>query len=235
MDIKKELYLKSSGAEGGSRITKRAIFALTFSALGYALGRVTLPFGASPFGIGAICAAVGWYALPTAIGALLSVSGSRATAYVIACAAALALRMLVSTLAAASDCSDRTSIRREVVKRMFNEPLTLRTLTAAAAAFGYSLYFVISGGFLFYDVFSAAVSTAGAAVGTLVLGYLFSRSENPLFTLFNKEKDSSDSVRADEILSICALIALLVGVVMGVGDAELFGISIAVLLQNQLY
>ena len=230
MDIKKELYVRSSGAESGARITKRAIFALTFSAIGYALGRVTIPFGAMPFGISAICASVGWYALPTAVGAVLSASGARASAYVIACAAALAVRMLVGVLVALSASSERSGEMHGVLRRIFAEPLTLRTLTAAAAAFGYSLYFVIAGGFLFYDVFSAAVNTACAAVGTLVLGYLFARNENPIFDLFNSEKERADGIRADEILSIGALLALFVGVVVGIGKAEIFGISIAVLV-----
>ena len=156
---------KGFGVARLARICGRAVLWL---GLGAALGRVALPFGAMPLGLALVCSSSA-YALAALAGVIISMIGIQMhSAIPILCAYAVALLLrIIFSLAV----SEETRASR-LLERIFCEPIYLRAVAAAVAAFALGAYRLATGGFLYYDLFGTVIGVVVAFAGALLFGSL---------------------------------------------------------------
>ncbi len=136
-------------------------YALSLS-VGAAVGTVSLPFGAVPFGFAALCAS-GVGAPFVYAGLCLSFFRGGSIALFAAYTLCFLLRVGVSA------CMVKGSMTLAAVgKKIFREPLVAKVLVAAACAFSLGAYKLFRGGFLYYDLFGTLICLSVTVVCTLL-------------------------------------------------------------------
>ncbi len=183
--------------------------------LGALLGRAALPFGAMPLGLALVCSCSA-YAPAALAGALLSLIGVRgaiplASTYVIA----VVLRLIFS--AAHRTGKIKKARARSFFYWGFYEPVYLRSIAAAVAAFALGAYRLAIGGFLYYDLIGMLINMSVASLGAVVL--------YPL---------SDDSVakkqRTRLLFKDVAYVALCAATVFSLKGYAPYGVSLSVLI-----
>ena len=102
------------------------------------------------------------------------------------------------------------------LRALFGESVYLRMMTSCVTAFIISLYTVIAGGFLYYDLFGALLSMILAPTATYLYAGLFS----------DTKKGASGSEH--KLWHAAALCALCFSALYALRDATVFGISVGV-------
>ena len=201
----------SEGAARSARMSVRELAAqfgrgVMYAVIGALLGICGLPFGAYPFGLALLCAA------------------DRKVIYIFlgVCASALALSdhpiLLVSAYATALLIRTVSRLTLDPPKRdgtgriFYSENLLLRMATASLGGFIIGLYSLMSGGFLYYDLFGALIYIIGTPVAVFIFYGIFNQSglEGKLY------------------YAASAAIAALA--VFGARSLEIYGISLSALL-----
>lgn len=152
---------------------------LFFAALGYLSGILTLPFGATPFGIAILCAADRQVPF-LFIGLFLSARHLpnpvlRLGTYGLI----LLLRVLLCFVTANSPQArkkQKKSPLGEILSRLFAESLWLRITVSILGAIFLGLMLLIRGDFLFYDLYGLLLSTLLAPIGVWAFSGLSVRS-----------------------------------------------------------
>lgn len=141
---------------------KAILTELTYFAVAAVLGRAQLPFGALPFGFSALCIPSGMHALFAFVGLGISLIGrSKPYIYLGAYAVVLLVRLAFSLTMHNSPFGVKACL--------FNEHVSLRTVAAATGAFALGMYRLLTGGFLYYDLFGAIIGIVLSAVGTALI------------------------------------------------------------------
>lgn len=131
------------------------------------LGMSEAVFSSHPFGIAFLCACGPKYTLYSYIGLLISSLAGRGTAFALACTytVTLLLRFVAGRYAARGDKRENIPIKQRLLKvftlntdgenygRAFSEEILLRIAIACFSAFVFGLWRLVSGGFLYYDLF----------------------------------------------------------------------------------
>ncbi len=173
--------------------------------VGAAVGVAELPFGAVPFGFGALCASGIGTPLVYA-GLCLAVLREGGLSLFVAYTLCLVLRVLISV------CVGRGNITLSSVgEKIFGEALVVRALSAAVAAFGMGLYRLLRGGFLYYDLFGTLICVAVAVLCTLAWSSL-------------AREGCGEVWQTIAIISLCAVC------VWALGDTRFYGISLSALV-----
>ncbi len=132
-----------------------------YAATALLLGSCTLPFGASPLGVAFLCAAnkrIPYILAGLSLSALFS---DKPLIMIAVYVAVLLLRVLVRLTLDPPFDNDQSSGEltvAELLPSLFSENVTLRMATSCVGVFAISLYTLIGGGFLFYDLFGAILS-----------------------------------------------------------------------------
>ena len=192
---------------------KNVIFGGCYALWGYLLGGTVLPYGAMPFGVG-LLAASDRRVFYIYAGLMLSAVRSERRLLLMGVYTALLLVRLLVRFAIdppwkkgeGEEEGERTL--SEVYPHLFSEHLSLRAATAAVGAFAIGLHRLIEGGMLYYDMYGAVISTVSAPVFVLLVGGFFSR-------------------RAKKYRRLAGLLVLAFCIIFAVGDAKLYGISLA--------
>jgi len=141
--------------------------AMLCAAIAAVLGRAALPFGSMPLALALVCSS-SVYTLAAFAGALLSSIGMPpSTAVPLLCTYAVAILLRLIFSLAMRDASSK-----KLLPHVFDEPVYLRAVAAAVAAFALGAYRLAIGGFLYYDLFGMLISMGVASVGTVLLAPL---------------------------------------------------------------
>ena len=136
-----------------------------YSFVAFLLGACVLPFGASPFGIAYLCAAnkrIPYILAGLVFSAFLSGFPAITLAvYLVILLVRILTRLTIDT--PWEDKCDSGEIElSEFIPTLFGESVYLRMATSSVGAFCISLYTLIEGGFLYYDLIGAMISMAAA-------------------------------------------------------------------------
>ena len=101
----------------------------------------------------------------------------------------------------------------------FSESIYLRMMTACVCAFLVSLYTIISGGFLYYDLFGAIFAMVTAPVATLLYAGLFPAGEWD-------GTDLGSDKKSRRILRLIAPAALVFSLMLSLRQASIYGFSL---------
>lgn len=198
---------------GAKRITREILKGVLFGVLAYFLGACKLPFGAQPLGIALLCAAD--KKIPYIFtGVCLSAIGAdkpalMLCAYVAALIIRVLSRLLLDPPSADASASGALSFSATLDK-IFSENVFLRMATSCVSAFIVSLYALISGGFLYYDLYGALIGILVAPAAVILLN-----------GLFNERVSDEDNFK---YFSAAVLAAL---GVFAARNATLWGVSVA--------
>ena len=196
---------------------KQALLGTVWAIFGYLLGGAVLPFGARPFGIALLCGSdrrVFYILAGLCLSAWFSpyrllLLGIYASIVVLR----LVVRFVLDPPFEASDGKRMGEVSiREAYPLLFSEHLSLRMATACLSAFAFGIYRLMEGGFLYYDLYGTILSSIVSPVFVLLVWGLFSGSET-----VNQTRKS---------LGVLALAAALI---FSLGNARLYGVSLAVL------
>lgn len=108
---------------------------------------------------------------------------------------------------------------RELMSKWFSENVYLRMMTACVCAFIVSLYTIISGGFLYYDLFGAFFAMVTAPAATFLYAGLFSVCADDVRAM--------DTPTARRIYRAVAIAALSFSVLFSLRPLALMGISLS--------
>ncbi len=200
--------IKDTGELSGSEKTVKKtmaeyltnfFFGLLYALWGYLLGICTLPFGASPFGIAFLSSATRRVPYIWA-GLCLSALAMphpviRISAYSVVLLIRLLVRFTIDTPWNAREAGKSGEKKlSEILPVLFSEHLSLRMASACVSVFIIGLYFLVEGGFLYYDLYGTILAIAVCPVATL------------LFSCFFRDEKESQWIRFVGFLSIaCAL------------------------------
>ena len=201
------------GAVGGKRLTREIAKGVLFAVLAYFLGACELPFGAQPFGIALLCAADKKIPYIFTGVCLSTIGADKPSLMLCAYVAALIIRVLSRLLLdppRADDSASGALSFSATLDRIFSENVFLRMATSCVAAFIVSLYALVSGGFLYYDLYGALIGILIAPSAVILLN-----------GLFNERVSAEDNFRYFS----AALLATLG--VFAVRNATLWGVSVA--------
>lgn len=112
-----------------------------------------------------------------------------------------------------------------LLSHWFSESIYLRMMTACVSAFIVSLYTIIAGGFLYYDLFGAFFAMATAPVATFLYAGLFSAGGRRREGSTNRTAESDSAARRREVRRTVAVAALAFSVLYAMRDISLLGIS----------
>ena len=190
----------------------------------YLLGSCNLLFDTFPLGLALLCAApkkILWIFFGLCASAASMPEG--ALVYVFAYATAISVRILARLLidipaeasgSTYSPSTDRLSERANGIKRraraVFTESIYLRMATGCASAFITGLYFLVSRGFVYYDLFAAIFSMLCTPVAVFVYSGCFEEND------------------ADARFRELALATLTVSLTFSLRNMTLVGISLGV-------
>lgn len=163
------------------------IAGLAFGVCAYFLGSCPLFFGSYPLGVALLCAADRH--LPFILTGLVlsAATGEPQTAvfigiYSLTVIVRIFSRLALETARGSGDGRPRAGTPGEFAERihegyakMFSESVYLRMASAGLAAFCLSLYALIAGGFVFYDLFGAIFSVVAAPAATFLFAAYFDR------------------------------------------------------------
>lgn len=139
---------------------------LLFAALGALTGSAELLFGVRPFGVALAAGATSLF--PAAvIGAAIFYTVIGDIVSLVAIAALIAIRIGFAVYA----------IRGKRTRRVFNERVAYRSLTAATVLLGTGLYRVIRGGFRFFDLFGLLLAVVAGGLAAFLLAGMFEKKD----------------------------------------------------------
>ncbi|MBE6531871.1 MAG: hypothetical protein E7679_07310 [Ruminococcaceae bacterium] len=193
-----------------SALLSEIIVGFLYSLVGFLLGGVALPFGAMPFGAAILCASdrkVLYIFGGLCLGALTM---DKPILLISAYTAMLVIRVVTRlTLDPPWEGkADGEMPLRDLFGVMFSENLFLRMATSSVGAFTISLYSLIEGGFLFYDLWGMIIAVVAAPVAVLLT-----------HGVFNGERGS-------ESFMYISAAALAFGVIFAARDINLYGVSL---------
>ena len=196
-----------------STFLKNLFWGGLFAICAYFLGGAALPYGALPLGV-AFLAASDRRVLYIYAGLALSALSSEHRVLLISVYTAMLLIRLLTRLII--DPPWRKEENRSVGERtvaefypfIFSEHIALRASLSAVGAFAIGLYRLIEGGMTYYDMYGVILSTLVAPAAVLLTSGYF-------------------STRAGKYRRIIGALALSFGVIYAVGDARVYGISLA--------
>ena len=116
-------------------------------------------------------------------------------------------------------CRDAGRRWRELMSKWFSENIYLRMMTACVCAFIVSLYTIISGGFLYYDLFGAFFAMVTAPTATFL--------DAGLFPVGAGDAWETRSLTAARIRRAVAISALTFSVLFALRPISLMGISLS--------
>lgn len=192
-----------------SALLSEIVIGFLYSLVGFLLGGVALPFGAMPFGAAILCASdrkVLYIFGGLCLGALTM---DNPVLLISAYTAMLVIRVVTRlTLDTPWEGkADGEMPLRELFPTIFSENLFLRMATSSVGAFTISLYSLIEGGFLFYDLWGMVIAVLAAPVAVLLT-----------HGIFNGERSS-------ENFKYISAAALAFGVIFAARDINLYGVS----------
>lgn len=157
-------------------ILKNAAMAAVALLFGLAQGM----FGCYPLGI-SLLAAIDRMAVPVYMGLIVSSLFSKgyAAALLITYTVGIMLRAAASAILSSDDIKPKSLLYALFDKKsvLFKESLLVRSAVSAITAFAFGLFRLISGGFLYYDLFGLLVGTLLCPVLTFGLSLLFCDNE----------------------------------------------------------
>lgn len=168
-------------------------FGLLYALWGYLLGGCVLPFGATPFGFALLCAStrrVPYVYVGLCLSALtLSHPAVRIAAYSVALLVRILVRFTIdtpwrqdkpATETATGEGAEAASEHRlaDVFPLLFSEHIRLRVASSCVAVFTVALYFLVEGGFLYYDLYGALLALTVAPAATLLFSGYFREAED---------------------------------------------------------
>lgn len=106
-----------------------------------------------------------------------------------------------------------------LMSQWFSESIYLRMMTACVCAFLISLYTIISGGFLYYDLFGAIFAMVTAPLATFLYAGLFPTGEWD-------GREEQGGTRARRILRLIAPAALVFSLMLSLREATVYGFSL---------
>lgn len=198
-------------------ILTQVLLGTVWATFGYLLGGVVLPFGARPFGVALLAASdrrIFYIFAGLCLGAWrdpyrLLLLGIYASILVLR----LVVRFVLDPPFEASESEKMGEASfGEVYPLLFSEHLSLRMATACLSVFAFGIYRLIEGGFLYYDLYGTILSAIVAPVFVLLL-----------WGLFSGEK------RAGSSWQTVGLLALSAALIFSLGNAKLYGVSLATL------
>ncbi len=196
---------------------RQALLGTVWAVFGYLLGGVVLPFGARPFGVALLAASdrrIFYIFAGLCLGAWrdpyrLLLIGIYASILVLR----LVVRFVLDPPFAASEGEKMGEASfGELYPMLFSEHLSLRMATACLSVFAFGIYRLIEGGFLYYDLYGTILSAIAAPVFVLLLWGLFSGER-----------------RAGSSWHTVGLLAISAALIFSLGDAKLYGVSLAAL------
>ena len=189
-------------------------FGLLYALWGYVLGGATLPFGASPLGVALLCASdrrvfyvfaglcVSAWSSPERI-LLLSV-------YTGALLIRLLARFVLDTpWEPRENAAMGERAIREIYPILFSEHIGLRMATAALAAFAIGVTRLMTGGFLYYDLYGTILSVLVAPTAVLLMGGFFTKKQVGVYR------------------TLSGFLTLAFALIWAAGDMKLYGVSLA--------
>lgn len=212
-----------NGNESLSKLLRHSIPAILYGFCGYFAALCEFPFSAYPFGVALLASAnknVVFILAGSLISTVLKFDGTDAIVRAGIYIALILLRVLIRlTVDKPDECGKEKSLRLgDAVSSLFEEHIGYRACTAAIAAFSLSLVFLVSGGFLYYDMFGLLISTAIAPLACILLGNYFTSEEK-------KEKSKETVVK---IMSGAGFILLCSICVYGASGLKIYGVSIPI-------
>ena len=178
---------------------------LLWALVAFATGHCSLPFGATPFGIALLSGAerhVPYIFLGLAVSAL-----GTAHPMIMLCALSLVLVSRILLRLTADAPKESGLSLAAFAATLFHERLSLRIMTAAVAAFTTGLYALVSGGFLFYDLYGAVIALLVAPLAVWLYSGLY--------------RAKADTVQRTLALSLTVSVALI-----GCRDWVVLGIAL---------
>ncbi len=115
-----------------------------------------------------------------------------------------------------------------LMSHWFSESIYLRMMTACVCAFIVSLYTIIAGGFLYYDLFGAFFAMVTAPAATFLYAGLFSTGVRKRTARARAESDRKPSYR--ELRRTVAIAALTFSLLYALREIDLLGISVTAFL-----
>lgn len=216
MDVKNENVLKNEKTlDGTTRQKVREIFmGILYAVSAFVIGGAEFLFGARPFGVALLCASRTrvWYIYTgLALSSFLSPAPNSfliLATYTVLLFVRIVSRMLVDNPLTRAEWQEGGIGAFYGI--LFSEHILLRMTTAALGGFSLGMLSLVSGGFMFYDLYGIIVSMALSPLATFLLSGLF-------------EDDLGDGA------GFCAVCTLLFSFTLGLRslDANIFGISLS--------
>lgn len=163
-------------SEKTKRIAIEIAKGLLFAIFAYFLGACELPFGAQPLGIAFLCAADKKIPYVFTGVCLSSIGADNPSLMLCAYVSVLIIRVLSRLLLDPPVVDDSVSdvlTFSATLNRIFSENVFLRMATSCMGGFIVSLYALVSGGFLYYDLYGALLSVLIAPSAVILLNGLF--------------------------------------------------------------
>ncbi len=161
----------------GERFLTKMSMGFVYACIGYALGFLYLPFGASPFAMAFLCASnrrVPYIFAGVCLSALFSETPIVfICAYIVALSLRILIRFTLDRPRKIEESEDKTVA--DFLPELFSENICLRMSTACVGSFIVGIYSLIEGGFLYYDLYGSVISMLSAPIAVLLSGGLFSR------------------------------------------------------------
>ena len=191
---------------------KNTAYGALYAVCAYFLGGAVLPYGALPLGV-AFLSVSDRRVFYIYAGLVLSALSSERRVLLIAVYSALILarlltRLIIDTPWKNGEVSGERTLR-EIYPYIFSEHIAMRAALSAVGAFAIGLYRLIEGGMLYYDMYGIIVGAVSAPAAVLLVSGFFSE-------------------RAKKYRRLVGFVALSLGVIYFIGDAKLYGISLAV-------
>lgn len=173
-------------------VIRQLIVKVLFLALSYVLGRAGAPFDTYPFGIALLCSASG-NILCIYSGLILSAfsHGSETLPFFLVYTAGVILRAALSYWLDFEDSDIKRVLPeqspagrlKELGRRLFNEPFSLRLLASIVCSLSIGLARLITDGFLYYDLFGLIACVVASPLLCYAYYVLF-ESKNPLKPIY---------------------------------------------------
>ncbi len=215
---------------GWGKLLLKSAVGIMWAIIALLLGLAELPFGAVPFGFALLCAASSKLAYIYAGLGLSSIFAGRGAlvylcAYTITLLVRVLCRVIIDTPFFADDNqdTDEPNTLGEITPLLFSENIKLRMSCSALGSFIIGIYTLISGGFLYYDLFGAII---GVAVAPLSV-YLFCGLAAKGGAIGIPKSALSDANDMSDMRKFSAICALLFAIVLATKNLDFFGASLS--------
>ena len=190
---------------------------ILYAGAGLLLGSAEVGFSAAPLGMALLCASGVGNILFVLLGLCVSALETSAPAvYITSYGIAFLLRLLVCLSFYTPNKTDGDGEKRlgDALPFLFDEAVVWRALAAAIGGFLVGFYRLVTGGFLYYDVYFTLVFSLGGAVGCILLSGSWRKR-------YGKEGGLAWQI---------GYIALVSALVFSTTDLNVYGISVSCLI-----